>query len=86
LGTWRCANAEPAALLAAALVLPSLKTCEAADAAIAEVILRGATCANALPAAALDALPVDLLDRIVDEVFAICLLVTLVTMCTFYFR
>ena len=73
-----CASAEPAADLDAALVRPSLNTAEAAPAALAEVTFCGATWASELPAALLDALPVEALVRTVDDLVATLELVTLV--------
>jgi hypothetical protein len=66
----RWASADPAALLAAALVRPSRKTADAAVAAFADVALGGATCDNALPAADFDVFPVELLERTEEEFFA----------------
>lgn len=68
--TPRWASADPAALLEATLVRPSRKTADAAVAAFADVVLGGATWDRALPAADLDALPVESLDRTEEELFA----------------
>ena len=73
----RCANAEPAALLEAALVRPSRKTADAALAALAEVTFDGETCESVLPALALEFAPVELLDRTFDALVAALLPVTL---------
>ena len=73
-----CANAEPAADFDAAFVLPSLSTAEAAVAALAEVILGGATCESELPAALFEALPVVGLERTLDDLLATFELVTFV--------
>lgn len=74
----RCASADPAALLEAALVRPSRKTADALVAAFDEVTLGGATCDNVLPAADFDAFPVQLLERTEEEFFAALLLVIFV--------
>lgn len=77
-----CASAEPAADLDAVLVRPSLNTAEAVLAAFGEVILDGATCDKALPAALFDGLPVDVLDKTEDDLLATLELVTfLVIVC-----
>lgn len=65
-----CARAEPAADFEAALVLPSLSTADAAVAALAEVTLGGETCESELPAALLEDLPVDVLERTPDDLLA----------------
>ena len=66
----RCASADPAALLEAALVRPSRRTADAAVAAFADVALGGATWDKALPAADFDAFPAELLERTEEELFA----------------
>ncbi len=75
-----CASAEAAADFALALVLPSLKTAEAADAAFADVVLGGATCDMALPAAVFEAAPVLGLVSTAEAFVAADLPVTLVAM------
>ena len=74
----RCARADPAALLEAALVRPSRKTADALVATFDEVTLGGATWDNVLPAADFDAFPVPLLERTEEEFFAALLLVIFV--------
>jgi hypothetical protein len=66
-----CANALPAALFAALLVLPSPKTLEAALAAFDDVTLVGAlVCDNALPAAVFDFEAVLVLVKVFDALEA----------------
>jgi hypothetical protein len=79
LATARCAKADPAALLEAGLVRPSLNTADAALAALADVALGGTTCDKALPAADFDAFPVEPLESTEEELFAALLPVTFVT-------
>ena len=67
----RCANADAAAVLVAALYRSSRNALEAAVAAAAEVILEGDhACESALPAADLDVVPVDLLPRTTEALVA----------------
>ncbi len=66
----RCDNAEPAALLDAALVRPSCNTFEAAVAAFAEVTFEVCDWDNALPAAVFEFLPVEALSRTFDALWA----------------
>lgn len=66
-----CANALPAALFAALLVLPSPKIFEAALAAFDDVTLAGAlVCDSALPAAVFDFDPVLALVNVFDALEA----------------
>ncbi|MCX6177778.1 MAG: hypothetical protein NT163_00085 [Chlorobiales bacterium] len=66
-----CESALPAADFDALLVLPSLSTFEAAVAAFALVCFFGdLVCDNALAAAALELVPVDLLVRVFDALVA----------------
>jgi hypothetical protein len=67
----RCDNADPAALFDAALVRPSLRTFDALDAALGDVIFLGApTCERALPAAVFEFLPVEPFARTCDALWA----------------
>jgi hypothetical protein len=75
-----CDNAEPAALLEAALVRPSCRTFEAAVAAFAEVTLLLPVWDNVLPAADFEAVPVEELDRTLLAFLAAAVPVTLVAM------
>lgn len=75
-----CANAEPAAVLAAALLLPSLSALDAAVAARGEVVLGGLTWESALPAAALEFFPALGLVSTEDACDAALLPVTFVAM------
>jgi len=62
-----------------ALVLPSRRTCDAALAAPADVVLGGAlTCDSALPAAVLEFVPVEVLRKTVDALLPARTPVTLV--------
>lgn len=75
-GRWE--SALPAADFEVLLVRLSLRTDEAALAAVLDVTLRGAfVWESALPAAVLDLLPVDLFLRVEDAFFAALGLVTL---------
>ncbi|EFK08793.1 conserved hypothetical protein [delta proteobacterium NaphS2] len=66
-----CESALPAPDFDCLLVLPSLRTFDAALAALSEVTLFGAlVCERALPAAVLDLLPVFLLRRVFDALLA----------------
>lgn len=73
-----CDNVLAAADFALALVRPSLRVFEAADAALGWVCLSGAlVCDNALAAADLESWPVDLEESVSDALEATGLLVTL---------
>lgn len=72
-----CERADPAALLDAVLVLPSRSTCEAFVAAECDVTLEFPAWDSALPAADLDALPVEGLDKVLLALFAVVGLVDL---------
>lgn len=63
-----------------ALVLPSLRTADAAEAALGEVTLPGEAWERALPAAVLEDLPVEELERTPEEVVATRGLVTFLVM------
>jgi hypothetical protein len=75
-----CARADPAADLDAALVLPSLSTADAEVAAFADVTFGGETWDSELPAALLDALPVEALESTLEDLLATLELVTFVAM------
>lgn len=77
----RCASAEAAAVLVAALDRPSRNAFEAAVAAVADVTLAGDdACDSALPAADLEVAPVELLPRTPEALVAARGLVTLEAM------
>lgn len=73
-------SAEAAADLEAALVLPSLRTADATEAALGEVTFPGEAWERALPAAVLEDLPVEELERTPEEVVTTRGLVTFLTM------
>ena len=75
-----CARADPAADFDAALVLRSLSTADAALAAFREVTFGGETWDSELPAALLDALPVEELESTPEDLLATLELVTFLAM------
>jgi hypothetical protein len=75
-----CARADPAADFDAALVLRSLSTADAAVAAFREVTFGGDTWDSELPAALLDALPVEALESTPEDLLATLELVTFLAM------
>ena len=80
-----CARAEPAAELELALVLPSRRTLDVDDAAFFEVTFVESTWDNALPAADLDVLLVDVFVSTVDAFFATEGLVDFVDLVAIYY-
>ena len=75
-----CARADPAADFDAALVLRSLSTADAAVAAFRVVTFGGVTWDSELPAALLDALPVEELESTPEDLLATLELVTFLAM------